>query len=584
LDHLDENLKRKLTRFKRWTERWENFLKTHTHDLKGLYEETQGVFDRELERSERDFEQQELDLKTQLEQSGKNYATEKYKIERDTASVNPDIDRARSLFEKEKEVYERRIKKIGDDRLSTRMSLEKQKNALADLYDEQLKHISRKREKFNKEWKQLEEKVINAKSRFEKNISEIKTSNQQKIDLLRGQLQSKQEGWDTAIEVIRKNLKVLQAEKENVETRLQTIRSEKEQELEVAKVKLATEKEKLEIDKRAIIEKAEEDQRKCEADVRELKEKVSQAEKEYEDLVLSQDTKKKDEDEGYQREEAVLKESLKVETEKRDSEQKMYEQEKLMKEKELNGLREEYERKKWHWENQMRTLMMKRSVQEAENDADRLRVDREARASFRTLEAKRDELKQRLADIKARHNNTQNNFKKESDLIAQRWSWRKDRLWRMWQDRIEIVRKERESVHQQLEALIHTFNLERKRKVEDEKRQDDRVNDLQQHILQLSSQTEGDRRGREIQNELEKTRLIAQIKECEATIQDWMDRTKLSEAEFSKGRERFGDQLNFIDRLYREEQRETEAFLSDLTRVMESLKTKMVPVSGQDAA
>ena len=49
--------------------------------------------------------------------------------------------------------------------------------------------------------------------------------------------------------------------------------------------------------------------------------------------------------------------------------------------------------------------MMQKAVHDSEHDAERLRVDRESARTLalRSLEAKRDELKQRLADLKNRH-------------------------------------------------------------------------------------------------------------------------------------------------------------------------------------
>src|SRR5262249_43230105 len=152
-----------------------------------------------------------------------------------------------------------------------------------------------------------------------------------------------------------------------------------------------------------------------------------------------------------------LKETVKTESEKRDYEHKLYESQKSQLEKQIARLREEYDKKKWHWDNQVRSLMMQKSVQDAEHDAERLRVDREARTLLRNLSAQRDELKQRLADIKSRHDALVVNSQKETELIHQRWRWRKERLWSMWQGRLDILRKERAALSEQMEHLQQTF-------------------------------------------------------------------------------------------------------------------------------
>lgn len=584
MNPIHERIKKKIDRLRKWTDRSEDILKTHLEDLEVSYQQALAEFDQKLEREQDQFSEQEQAISIQIDQEGKKFSTAKYKLEREANHSKADIKRLNEQFLDFQNQTDAELKKIEDDRVKSKILHEKQKNALNDMYAEQIQHLTMNREKMIKRWTEVEAKFKETKSRYENELLEIEEKNTEKINALKGQLEAKKQGWETALSLIQKELTVLKKERENLEQKLLTIKEEKGQELELAQVSLASEKEKLAFDKKTIIANAETDQKKCEADIEELKQKIVTSERELQDLVISQEQKKKNEEESYVREEDVIKESLRNETAKRDHEQKMFEQEKLIKQKELNQLREEYERKKWHWENQLRTLMMKKSVQEAELDAERLRTDREARVVLRSLEAKRDELKQRLAEIKGRHANLEKNFKKETDLIQQRWSWRKERLWSIWQERIEVLRKERGIVQEQLNALLETFSSERTQKTEDEKHQDQRVQDLQQFVLHMESNTQGQRKGREIQNELEKTRLIAQVKECETLIQDWMDRLKRAEEEFNAGRERFGEQLNFVDRLYRDEQGEGEVFLNELQRAIMTLSSRISEVLGKEAA
>ena len=67
-------------------------------------------------------------------------------------------------------------------------------------------------------------------------------------------------------------------------------------------------------------------------------------------------------------------------------------------------------------------------------------------------------------------------------------------------------------------------------------------------------------------------------------IQDWMSRLNQSQDIVSKAQVKFGDQINFIDRLYREEEKETELFLHQLQKGMALLIGRMSEVSKDNKA
>ncbi|MCB4757495.1 MAG: hypothetical protein LHV69_10785, partial [Elusimicrobia bacterium] len=518
------------------------------------------------------FRQEEEQMKGQLEQAGKDYTQQKYLLERDVANNKADIARLQEQFEDFDKQCAHELNRLNEEKVATQISFEKQKSALTDLYEEQRRHVLVTREKLISDWSQVEDKLKTTRIKYLQELEKIKQENDQQLTVLREQVDGKKQGWQLALETMKRDFEAMAKEKGDLEGRLSTVRADKEKEVESARINLQVAKEQLEIDKATLVEKAEEDRKRCEADVGELKEKIEAAEKELQDLVVEQEQKKKDTEESFQREESILKETVKNETEKRDYEQKLYQQEKVQKEKELARLREEYEKKKWHWENQLRTLMMRKGVQEAEHDADRMRVDREARAAFRSLEAKRDELRQRLADLKGRHAGLLTNSGKEQELLKQRWHWRKDRLWTMWQNRLEVIKKERETLSEQLATLDARFSQQQRMMMEEEGREDKRIEDLQQYLIQLTDRNLGHMKQREIQNELEKTRIIAQIKECEALISDWMDRLRLTQVETSRKAAAFGEEMNFLDLLYREEERQTELFLHSLQKAMTTLQ------------
>jgi hypothetical protein len=476
------------------------------------------------------------------------------------------------------------VARLNEEKIKHQISIEKQKSALHDLYQEQKRHLLTTREKLVQKYAQLEKTFQATRSRMQNEATKANAEKEEQLMLLRDQVAAKKEGWKAALAAIQKEYELLSQERGELERKLSTIREDKEKELEETRVAIKVAKEQLEIDKATIIEKAEEDQRRCAGEVRELEEKVTKTEVELQNLILTNETSRKDAEDAFQKEETLLKETVKSETEKRDYEQKLYQEEKTGREKELNRLREEYEKKKWHWENQVRSLTMKKSVQEAEFEAERMRIDREARVTFRSLEAKRDELKQRLADLKGRYETLSKNAEKEKELMSQRWQWRRDRLWAMWQNRLEAIKKERTALHEQLDHLMTTFTSEKASSQEKEASEEKRVSELQQFVFHLTDQTEGARKQREIQIELEKTRFIAQIKECETLITDWMDRLKGAQDDLAQFNNQFSGQMNFAERIFRDEEQETQLFLHDLQRAMALFSAKTEGAKTKDAA
>ncbi len=280
----------------------------------------------------------------------------------------------------------------------------------------------------------------------------------------------------------------------------------------------------------------------------------------------------------------MFKDAVKAESEKRDYEQKLFEQEKATKEKELNRMREDYEKKKWHWDNQVRSLLMQKAVHDSEYDAERLRVDREARTSLRSLEAKRDELRQRMSDLKARHASLSANAEKEKQLINQRWHWRRDRLWSLWQNRLEVLKKERAALQDQIAALQERFTKDRNRTSESEHHETHRIEEMQSFVLQMDEKNKGQKKQKEIQFELEKTRVLAQIKELETSISDWSDRLKQTHDDVAKESTGIAGQIGYLDRWYRDEEAETQVFLRNVQEAMSVIEQFLEHIGMRKAA
>jgi hypothetical protein len=216
--------------------------------------------------------------------------------------------------------------------------------------------------------------------------------------------------------------------------------------------------------------------------------------------------------------------------------------------------------------------------------AEKLRVNREARTLLRSLEAKRDELKQRMNDLKNRHDIMANNGQKENELIHQRWRWRKDRLWSMWQNSLDTLRKEREAIHDQIEALKVNFDKERAKIAEVDERDHKRSEELQGFVFQADEKNKTQNKQHEIQIELEKTRILAQIKECEIQVTDWMERLKLTQEDVAKNNSGLVAQLNYLDKWAREEEKESELFLHTLQQALTVLEGIWNKAGLKDAA
>lgn len=571
----------RLTRLFGWVER---VSQRESERMEADYQRALSELEQASKATAETLAQEELRLRDLLDQSGKEYSQKKYQMERELNMSRSDIERATAEWENIHKIYEAEYNHVKQDQTNLHISHEKQKSALNDLYSEKKQHLLVTRAKLLEASRQSDDKLKRLKEKTGQELSSAQTEGQEKVARLRDQVEAKQKGWQIALETMKRELEAIRQEKEHTEKRLATVKGDKEKELESARIGMKLAKEQLEVDRATLVERAEEDQRACEREIEQLKQKIEAEEKALQDLIVRTDAEKKQAEEGFEREEGLLKEAVKTEAEKRDYEQKLYEQEKTTKEKELARLKDEYEKKKWYWDNQIRTLMMQKSVQDAEYDAERLRVDREARTHLRGLEAKRDELRQRVSDLRGKHESLVVNGKKEQEVINQRWRFRRDRLWTMWQNRLDVLKKERTALQEQIEALEQRFSKDRLHMIEAEKREEGRADDLSQFIQRMTDKNLGQRKQREIQFELEKTRIIAQIKECESLVVDWMDRMKLTQDEVLRNNAQLAQDMNYLDRWYSAEEKETQLFLNSLQKAMSLFEGSISQTDMKNAA
>jgi len=505
-------------------------------------------------------------------------------LEKESTDSQREIEKLEKNTEQEKNQFEAEIRRIGENRVKNQASLERQKSALQELYQEKRLHLIGKKGKLIRERQKAEEKLKQTKAKSEEELQKIISEKKKAIAYQKNQMQAKQDGWELALKTINKQLESIREEKDTLQKKLKTVRDENDKELETVRSSMMIAKEQLEVDKATLIEKAQEDQKQCEKEIQELQKNVEDIEKEFQTFTLDKDKRIKNEEEGFDQEEKGLKEALRVESEKRDYEQKLHEQEKTQKQKELNTLREDYEKKKWYWDNQMRNLMMQKSVLEAEYNAEKMRVDREARVALKSLEAKRDELKQTFSGIKSRYAALKNQDVKETELRNQRWRWRKDRLWSMWQNRLTVIKKERTSIQSQLAAFESTFFSDRSQLRDDQHHEQRKIDNLQQFIIQVGDRNKGDRKQKEVQIELEKTRILAQIKECETLITEWKDRLKTVQEDVNKQNIASTEQMRFLERFFKEEEQETTLFLRDLKNIISLIEVRLNTLSASEDA
>lgn len=571
----NEKFKQRLDRLGRWVNRvaqaWQKALsKTESEylnllrDLEAQKTETEHTLKTEEER-----------VKAAIDQAGKDFVKNKYQYEKESGAGRVELERMGHEIEKTKQQLTVDLARLNQEKINNQISFERQKSALTDLYTEKKRQILVSREKMVRELSQADTSYKHQKERYEREIQSIKDDRGRGIQHAKEQLNAKKEGWAIASETMKKELEALAAQKADVEKQLNTIQGEKEREVQNLHLQIEVIREQLELDKVTLAERAEEDQRRCEEELHSLQEKILVAERDLQALVLDKETEKKNVEDGFTHEEKVLADTLKSESEKRDFEQKLYEQEKAGKEKDLQRLKEEFDKKKAQWDNQIKTLLMRKSLKEAESDAERARVDREARVTLRTLETKRDEIKQKLVELESRTEASRQNSSKELELLKQRWQWRKDRLWSMWQSRLDLLKKERSALQQQIDQLTEAFNKERLGIQDETRRQESYLEELGQAALLDDERTLANRRQRNIQIELEKTRVIAQIKECETLVAGWLQSQKQIHDEFVSRKGAFVDDIEFLDRYYRSQQDETQMFLTSFQRALELFKGQL---------
>ncbi len=582
--NVRETFDGRLKRLQKWSDRCGRILEREMAVMEDMYRKSIAELEAEKLAVTQEFVQRELEIKSRLEGEGKDFQVEKYHTEKDTAAVKSDLS---GFAFAESDVQKRsslEITRLNEERVAFQVSWDRQKSALNDLYQEKKRHVSVVRAALVRDLQVAEQKLKKLREKGEAELAQINAQGTRVVGTLSEQAEARRQGWAIARETMRRELDGLVGERDSVARKIAALRTDKEKELEGARMAMLLAKEQLDVDKATLVEKAEDDQRRCETEVKELQENLAQAEKAFESFVLEHDKRKKDTEEAYARDETLLKESVKSEADKRDYEQKLFEQEKIQRERELNRLREELEKRTWHWDNQIRTLLLQKSVQDSEYDAERMRVDREARTVFRSLEAKRDELRQRLNELKARHAGLDANSKKEMDVVSQRWQFRRDRLWSVWQGRLDSLKKEREALHLQIDSLQQNFDSERKRADETEKSASQRIHELDKFLVNSTDNQRADKKHREIQFELEKTRVLAQIKECETSVSDWMERLKRTQEEVGKRSAGLSSELGFLDKWYREEETETAAFLKTVHSAVSAVEAALNRAGIQDAA
>lgn len=584
MTNAHEQLDRKLGRLERFTRKFAGAFEREMAALEELFRASISEMEADLQRASAEFAAREEAIRSSVDAEGKEFQLEKYRIEKEKAAGKADLE----LLDGEQTQVQRKaaseLARLNEERVAFQVSWERQKSALEDLYQEKRRHLTVARAALMRDVQMAETKAKKARDKAKSDLDEINEAGAKSLGALTQQAESKKHGWAMARDAMRKEMDAIARERDDMTARLVELRADKEKELEAARAAMLLAKQQLDIDKATIVEKAEEEQRRTEAEVKDLQERLARAEREFQELVADHDRRKKDAEEAFEREEAILKEAVKTEADKRDYESKLFEQEKETKQKEINRIKEDLEQKTYQWDNQVRSLLLQKSVQDSEHDAERLRSDREARTALRALEARRAELQQRLNDVKARHAGLEANAKKELEVIGQRWHFRRDRLWTLWQSRLDVLKKERHALQDAISGLQETFMKEKRRSDELSASHGERVHELERYLMTSGENRRADKKQRQIQFELEKTRLLAQIKECETHVAEWSDRLKRTQEEVVKKNSGIVADLGYLDRWYREEEQETETFLRTIQDTIAMMEDALGRMDVRDAA
>lgn len=584
---MDQNDKliKILDRFEKWGGRFDRIVSRSMEAAQSAFLGALRELEEKKEVEGDRLKAQEQRLGEELESAGKSHAQKKYALERDRETNRAAIEKLEGDYKKVQAGYREELSRLNEDREKLTATFERQKLALQDLFREKRRHLSSVRSKLTRELQQARENHQSARKKVEADLAGLRRSLQEKIDGIQKEKEAKEQGWKTAEGLLQNDVQNLTGEKEALEKKIAELREKTDEELASIRLAIQMAKEQLEVDKASLIEKAQEEERETDRDIASLQAKIAEEEKELQKLILEKEGAARNAEERFEEEENALREALKAEAARRDYEQKLFEGEKLQKEKELNRLKDDYEKKKWYWDNQIRNLTMKKSVQEAEFDAEKMRADREARVTVKSLRSKFDEMRQQLANLKSRREALEKQKNKDDEIRGQRFRWRKDRLWSLWQSRLETMKKERLIIEEKLDALLETFERDRSLLSDREARENRRIEEIHQQILHVGGRQSGLRRQREIQFELEKTRLLAQIKECETLLSDWTDRLKRSQEEAQRDSKSFGEQMSFLEKFFRQEEQETEVFLHQLRGRVTDLEAMMARLDlREDAA
>ncbi len=305
-----EELNQRLARLQKWSERYDRLLDREARSIEALFLHSVADWDAEKTQKIGEFAAQEAQLKVQLEQAGKEYSQTKYRLERDTNTTKEQLKKFEEEYRDIEKKYSTELARVTEDSTNARISLERQKSALTEVYQEKMRSLTVARAGLLREWQNLEMKVKAAKDKAEQELNTISSEGDKKISQLKASGDAKREGWGIALETIKKELASIGAERDHIQNRLTDIKGEKEKELEAARLAMKIAAQQLEVDKATLIEKAEEDQRRCEAENADLRAKILGAERELQDFTARHEQQKKDTEDSFLKEEAMLKDAV----------------------------------------------------------------------------------------------------------------------------------------------------------------------------------------------------------------------------------------------------------------------------------
>src|SRR5882672_4055365 len=136
----EESLRKRLARLEKWSERFTRIWQKEINAVESEFERALKELEAERLHALESFRAQEAQIRGEINQAGKDFAHRKYQMERDTNVNRGESERAQKDIEEIRRKASQELTRINEERVNIQVSLERQKSALNDLYEEKRRH------------------------------------------------------------------------------------------------------------------------------------------------------------------------------------------------------------------------------------------------------------------------------------------------------------------------------------------------------------------------------------------------------------------------------------------------------------